>query len=345
VLFRSRAGALAALRLAFVVGSLAPEPLAAEYLARAVRELSELAVDAPQPADIFLLFQTAQQLALWANAWLAASVFLDLVPRFRYSLDCPPDIVKARRLCTSITEYLDELSEFVPVDPAAVLSPQVDAALLKLREFLTMEVPIQGEFFEAKLTKAITSFNRYLDVLGKIRGRAAAFRWTCDAAEIVDYLEKALAQLSDAAAGLVLTARALLEIEALLQPFDVGGHEFAQGAFIFLGNPGPEKVQESAQELVVKITALKDGTYTATPPNLPSSPEIAVDGRKATLEKVDLLKRQIEVFESGVTIRERICIMIPGGQGGTADPRAARVKSFRPGAMTPLVSPVKPEGK
>jgi hypothetical protein len=354
----ARAGAVTALRLAFVVASLVPEPLSAECLARALRELSELSLAQPQPADIFLLFQTAQQMALWANAWLAAAIFLDLAPRFRYSLDQPPDVVKARRLCLTITEYLEELSEFVPVDPNAVLTPVVDAALLKLRRFLAAEVHVEGEFFEAKLTKAIMIFNGYCDVISTIRARVAAFRWTRSPREVIPYLEKALALLTPLASlpadatevgvPLVPIAGALFEIEALLQPFNVVPTsvvgDIAREAFVFLGPPDVEKVRESAEKLLQRIRSLKDGAarFTVRPPNLPTPPTILPNERKLVMEKEELLRKQIEVFDSGVPLRERTTtIMIPGGQGGS-DPRTARVRSFGPGSM-PV--PVKAGGK
>jgi hypothetical protein len=304
------------LDLGFVVGSFGAEQMAAGSLLKLLNLLFQIGTPKPQPpkspksvlpARVFLLYKSCIQLALFQYGTLAIQIFLDVIERLRYSIDLPPDVSKMRKLCQALSEYVEVANSLMAIDSSILIGGKLKQTVGVLRRFFVKEVKLECEFFEKKLKQAIETFNQYASLLRYADGQVSEIEWNCDIPDFVGYIQLAeglitsLIQNSGAVEvqnEMAVLARTLLEIETLLDHFDVlprpPEQDLTNIAFSLLTIQQPERIPELLNALSEYLVDLKQQApgfvvRSGNAPTVVKSPE----AKRLLLEKLQTLKTML----------------------------------------------------
>jgi hypothetical protein len=159
-------------------------------------------------------------------------------------------------------------------------------------KFLSGRVVLEGQFFETKLRTGFTIFDGYRSELLEIRERVGTLSWNGDVGELngrVEYVENLLRSGGDSSAPL---ARALLEIDMLLESFDGAPQDLPDLAFSVLHS----LTAEVGQAVSEKLSTIRENSGDF---KLRAVGEVAVvrevipDDRKAVADGLRRLKKHL----------------------------------------------------
>jgi hypothetical protein len=300
--------AIAAIKMALNAAVADSEPLAIDFL---IRLFDMMLADRARVGPVMV--RRCAQLCLFHTATLAVKLFGDIVRRLKYSVERPPDSAKIEKLSTVAWEYLEELSQLIPIDSAQLPSAHVRGAMMVMREFLTTEVRLDSEFYEAKFRKAITAFSGYCATLRRIFDEAAPAFSSCEPRLLEREIEAFEAKVSDRDASPWILSKSLFDIEAVaagieavpaapirslceaayaLAPLDLD-LEAAQGTL--------DSVAQQITALKTALPGMRAGGFVGVEANAGNVP----GPRKALYEKLALLSAAMSPVETAGIAEDR----------------------------------------
>jgi hypothetical protein len=253
------------------------------------------------------------QLCLLHTATLAVKLFGEIVRRLKYSLDRPPDPTKIENLSTVAWEYLEELSQLIPIDSAQLPSVQVRVAMMVMHRFLTTEVRLASEFYEAKFRKAIVAFTGYYSTLCRISEQAMSAFSSCEPRLLEMEIQAFEAKVSDGEASPWILSKSLFEIEAIAAGIDgvppaIAG-DLCEAAYALAPlDLDLDAAQGTLDSVAQRIAALKAALPSMRPgrfSGLEMTPTNVPAPRKALYGKLALLSAAISPVETAGMAKDR----------------------------------------